>query len=228
MCTRRTQLRNSNGIWLFASILVAAISLTGTVSAESDGWTKQELRIGATVLTSNICAQFSGDDQYTYKRTKGLVEKHLIDYGFVASEETLTPKEVVSFLNDYKNDMFCVDADSNIINYMAYSLERKKNHGLFDLYFFDDLLERQSDVLIDFNAISLFVTDRYGKKLKEPRYETVLDSAVRECNSTKLISICELVELLEDDHELGAKRFVELTEAEKRLFAPLPEVFEDM
>lgn len=86
----------------------------------------------------------------------------------------------------------------------------------------------QDDALIDVNTISLFINDPItGRELDTPHYETFLDTAIRECEATQFISICDLVELFDNDDEIGAKRYAELSEEEKQSFAPLPEMTSD-
>lgn len=167
-----------------------------------------------------------GDDRFLYTSAKRLVLDHMEKYRISSEPEAPNSKQVISFLNTYKNDMFCQDGYRNQINYIAYSIKKRSNHGLIDLYLLGELIDDQEDVLISFNGISRFDSHPHTREsLDSPLYETILDTAIRECERSGVISICELVFLLEDDKELGAKRYEELSEQEKIAYSPIPEFF---
>lgn len=212
---------------LIAIAGVVLLSPSYSLSATSPEHSEREIRIGAGVLAGNICSKFARTDEFTFEQTRNLVNDFIVEFAIFGSGVQPTPAQTVEVLNKYGNDMFCVDAQANMVNYMTHAIARRKNYGLIDLYFLDFLMGEQEEVLIDFNVVSKYTIDRKTREpIEPPIYETVLDTLIRDCDSTQDAGICSLREMLEEDEELGAKRYSELSDSERSEFSPLPEVFQ--
>jgi hypothetical protein len=181
--------------------------------AADQPFTKHQLRLTAKTLASSICNKFLGTDKEVYQKSKKAIEAHMIKYQIHGSSSKPKAAQMIRFLNKYKNDMYCRDQNGNLENYMARAIRRRRRRGIFSMLFTDDLMAKENyEVLINVNAISKF----------GDRYETVLDTVIRECKDTNDTGICRLKDLFED---LNAKTYAQLTDAEKNEFSPLEEAF---
>lgn len=110
---------------------------TATASEPNLTNSDKTLRLAAKVLASNICNKLIGSDQFVYEETEKLVTDHIFQYEIFGEGVEPSDTQTIEFLNKYKNDLFCVDHTGDLINYMAFSVKKRKNHGLFDLYLLD-------------------------------------------------------------------------------------------
>ena len=151
-------------------------------------------------LAGTICNYYLLAGADMAKKIKTVITNHIAKY-----EKVISPSkaQIIQFLNKNKNYMMC--GEDKKTNYLveAFGNEASINQ-LYNVLFFDLLVDDDTEEYIDVNAISYSTPD--GKP------ETVLDFMYREIKKplpkSSIEEIKGLIELFEED--LGAKRYQEL------------------
>ena len=151
-------------------------------------------------LAGTICNYYLLAGADMAKKIKTVITNHIAKY-----EKVISPSkaQIIQFLNKNKNYMMC--GEDKKTNYLVAAFGNTGSiNQLYNILFFDLLVDDDTEEYIDVNAISYSEGD--GKP------ETVLDFMYREIKKPRAKSTLDeikgLIELFEND--LGAKRYHEL------------------
>lgn len=186
----------------------------GMVNDKTNNLTQAEERYAIELLTSRICGYFASESLELVDKTRKAIMKHMREYEGI---ENPNPKQIIEFLNRNKHFMYCPCLDYRGIegnmNYMMVSFEHGNAYDwLFNKFFVKELvIDREN--FIDINAIS------YTCPNGTP--ETVLDYMIRRfkdpaTDSDTRLDIERLIRIF--TKSLGAKKYNEISEAEKQEF----------